>query len=183
MRNAVGYKVDAIIGLDVLRRSSFTIDYRTREILFGPLEGLTHSAPFDTEVPLVTIQTRLQNRQLRLVIDTGSPDVMLFESRMPDSGGLPRLGTQETINASGTFRLTKVWIPEVFLGQERIGGRAAFIVNDHKDAGDDFDGLLGMKAPQLSKIAFDFERRRFCWELSGATVAINGAGLISIRQK
>ncbi len=34
-----------------------------------------------------------------------------------------------------------------------------------------------------SKIAFDFEHRRFCWELSGATVAINGAGLISIRQR
>jgi predicted aspartyl protease len=183
MQKTVGYEVDAIVGLDVLRKSSFTIDYRSKEILFGPVEGLTFSAPFDTDAPVVTIRTRLQNHPLRLVVDTGSPDVMLFESRMPDSAGLQRLGTQETINASGTFRLTKVWIPEVFLGQERIGGRAAFIVNDHKDAGDDFDGLLGMKAPQLSKIAFDFERRRFCWELSGATVVINGAGLISIRQK
>jgi predicted aspartyl protease len=167
MQKAVGYKVDAIIGLDVLRRSSFTINYRTKEILFGPVEGLTFSAPFDADVPVVTIRTRLQNHELRLVVDTGSPDVMLFESRMSDSAGLQTLGTQETVNAGGTLRLRKVWIPDVYLGQERIGGQAAFIVNDHKDDGDNCDGVLGMKAPQQSKIAFDFERRRFSWELAG----------------
>jgi predicted aspartyl protease len=170
MQKAVGYKVDAIIGLDVLRSSSFTINYRAKEILFGPVEGLTFSAPFDTEVPVVTIRSKLQNHQLRLVVDTGSPDVMLFESRMPDSTGLQTLGTQKTVNAGGTFRLRKVWIPDVYLGQERIGGQAAFIVSDHKDAGDDFDGVLGMKTPQQSKIAFDFERRRFSWELSGVAL-------------
>jgi predicted aspartyl protease len=183
MQKAVGYKVDAIIGLDVLRRSSFTINYRSKEIRFGPVEGLPFSAAFDTDEPVVTIRTRLQNYPLRLVVDTGSPDVMLFESRMSDSAGFQTLGTQETVNASGTLRLRKVWIPDVYLGQERIGGQAAFIVNDHKDAGDDFDGVLGMKATQQSKIAFDFERRRFFWELSGTTVAINGAGLISIPRK
>jgi predicted aspartyl protease len=167
MQKAVGYKVDAIIGLDVLRRSSFTIDYRTKEILFGPVEGLTFSVPFDADVPVVTIRTRLQNHPLCLLVDTGSPDVMLFESRMSDSTGFQTLGTQETVNASGTLRLRKVWIPDVYLGQERIGGQAAFIVSDHKDDGDNFDGVLGLKAPQQSKIAFDFERRRFSWELSG----------------
>ncbi len=178
MRKAVGYKVDAIIGLDVLRRSSFTINYRTKEIELGPIESLPFSAPFDTDVPLVTIRTRLQNHQMRLVVDTGSPDVMLFESRMLDSTGLQTLGTQETTNASGTLRLRKVWIPEVYLGQETIGGQTALIVNDHKDDGDNFDGVLGMKGAQLSKIAFDFERRSFSWELSGVapatTLAING---------
>jgi predicted aspartyl protease len=167
MQKAVGYKVDAIIGLDVLRRSSFTIDYRSKEMRFGPIERLTFSAPFDTDEPVVTIRTRLQNHPMRLVVDTGSPDVMLFESRMSGSAGLQTLMTQETVNASGTLRLRKVWIPDVYLGQERIGGRSAFIVNDHKDAGDDFDGVLGMKAPQQSKIAFDFESRSFSWELSG----------------
>jgi predicted aspartyl protease len=171
IQKAVGYNVDAIIGLDVLRRSSFTINYRTKEILFGPVEGLPFSAPFDTDAPVVTIRTRFQNHQLRLVVDTGSPDVMLFESRLPQSIGWRILGTQETANASGTLRLRKVWIPEVYLGQETIGGQAAFIVNDHKDDGDNFDGVLGMKGPQLAKVAFDFERRSFSWELSGVPSA------------
>jgi hypothetical protein len=63
-----------------------------------------------------------------------------------------------------------VWISEVYLGQETIGGQAAFIVNDHEDDGDNFDGVLGMKGPQLAKVAFDFERHRFSWELSGVPV-------------
>jgi predicted aspartyl protease len=167
MQKTVGYKVDAIVGLDVLRRSSFTINYRTKEILFGPVEGLAFSTPFDADVPVVTIRTTLQNHRLRLVVDTGSPEVTLFESRISDSSGFQTIGTQDTVNASGRLRLRKVWIPDVYLGQERVGGQAAFIVNDHKDDGDNFDGVLGMKATQQSKIAFDFERRRFSWELSG----------------
>jgi predicted aspartyl protease len=165
LRKALGYKVDAIIGLDVLRKSSFTINYRTKEMLLGSAESLAFSAPFDTDVPLVTIRTRFENLQLRLVVDTGSPDVMLFKSRMPDSVSLQTLGVQETANASGTLQLRKVWIPEVCLGQEAIGPQAAVVVDDHKDDGDNFDGVLGMKGPQFSKIAFDFEQRRFSWEL------------------
>jgi hypothetical protein len=165
LRKALGYKVDAIIGLDILRKSSFTINYRTKEMLLGSAESLAFSAPFDTDVPLVTIRTRFENLQLRLVVDTGSPDVMLFESRVPDSAGLQTLGVQKTANASGTLQLRKVWIPEVYLDQETIGAQAAFVVNDHKDNGDNFDGVLGMKGPQFSKIAFDFEQRRFSWEL------------------
>jgi predicted aspartyl protease len=164
MQKAVGYKVDAIIGLDVLRRSSFTIDYRTKEIRFGPIEDLAFSAPFDSDQPVVTIRTRLQNHQLRLVVDTGCPNVVLFESRMPDLTGLRTLGTQETANVSGTLRLRKLWIPEVYLDQETIGGQAALIVNDHKDDGDNFEGVLGMRGPQFFKIAFDFEHRKFWWE-------------------
>jgi hypothetical protein len=80
--------VDAIIGLDALRRSSFTINYRTKEIRFGPVEGLPFSAPFGTDVPV--IQTRLQNHPLPLVVDTGS--VHLFRFRDEANAALPRPG-------------------------------------------------------------------------------------------
>ena len=51
------------MGLDVLRKSSFTIDYRNKEMLFGPVEALTFSAPFDTDTPVVTIRMRFQNQK------------------------------------------------------------------------------------------------------------------------
>jgi hypothetical protein len=99
-------------------------------MLLGPVEGLPFSAAFDTDVPIVTIRTKFQNQHFRLVVDTGGPDLMLFQSRMPDSTALQTLGTEETANLSGTVRLGKVLIPEVYLGEETIGPQTAFVVND-----------------------------------------------------
>src|SRR5258708_20017152 len=88
---ALGYKVDAIIGLDVLRKISFSINYRTKEMFFGPIERLTFSAPFETDTPIVTILMETQHRPLHLVIDRGRSSALLFQTRLHHSARLQNL--------------------------------------------------------------------------------------------
>jgi predicted aspartyl protease len=163
LQRALGHKVDGIVGLDVLRKGSFTIDYRAKEMVFGAIENLTSSTPFVTDTPVVTISMRLRTRQLRVVIDTGAPDFMLFQSRVPETTGLQLLGAENVADVSGGFQRRKVHMPEVYLGNESIGAQVAFVMDDQKDEGDIFDGILGFRELRFSKIALDFEHRRFWW--------------------
>src|ERR1700751_1217187 len=138
LQKALGFKVHAIVGLDVLRKSSFTINYKTKEILFGSPETLTYSVPFDTDTPVVTVRMGFQDRRLRMVVDSGGPDLTLFRSRMSEPAGLQSLGTETVADAGGTFQRTKVRISEVYIGKETVGAQNAFLVDDRKDEGDDF---------------------------------------------
>jgi hypothetical protein len=164
LQKAVGRKVDGVVGLDVLRKCSFSINYRNKEMLFGAVEGMAFSVPFETDTPVVTVGMEFQNRKLRLVVDSAGPDLMLLQTRIPTSVGLQEVGTETMSDAGGTFHCKKVRIAEVHLGKETIGAQIAFVVNDRKDDGDNFDGVLGMRGPQFWKVAFDFEQRRFSWE-------------------
>jgi Aspartyl protease len=163
LQKALGFKVHAIVGMDVLRKSSFTINYKLKEILFGVPENLAHSIPFETDTPVITVRMGFQDRRLRMVVDSGGPDLTLFRSRVSMPAGLQALGSETVADTRGTFQRTKVRIPELHMGKETVGAQTVFLVDDQKDEGDDFDGVLGVRGLQFWKVAFDFENRRFSW--------------------
>ena len=164
LEKALGCRVDALVGMDVLAKTSFSIDYQSRQVLFGPIQDERFSVPFESGLQFMIVKMILQNRQVRLLIDTGDPAVMLFQSLLHDSKGLQDSGNETGTNLAGQFQRKRVRVAEVGLGKEKLGPQTVFIVNDAKDTGRDFDGVLGPRGLQFREIAFDFEHQRFSWK-------------------
>lgn len=162
-RRAIGQNVDGIVGLDVLRKSNFSINYETREMEFGAINKLPSYVAFETDTPVVTVCIESGSQRFRIVIDTGGPDLMLFRTHIKGEADFQAIGSEEVEDPSGAFRRRRVLIPDVHLGQMAFGSQLAFVVDDHKDDGDNFDGVLGVRGTHLRKIGFDFDDRRFYW--------------------
>ena len=156
-----GVRIDAIVGLDVLARNSFSIDYRRRVLNFspGPIAGES-LAPLEPVWPFVTVQMTVAGRQVRLLVDTGSSDVVLFASRMPASlSDVPWRGDKLVQYASGPARLKRVDLREVRIGVrtwDRLPAWALDRLPDGYPPG--IDGVLGVPALGCQEVRFDFER-------------------------
>ena len=62
-----GVRIDAIVGLDVLARTSFSIDYRKRVLRFSA-DGREESvAPLELVWPFLTVQMTIAGQQVSLV--------------------------------------------------------------------------------------------------------------------
>jgi predicted aspartyl protease len=160
----LGRRIDAVIGLDVLGRSSFSIDYKTKRLRFGPVERIRSTVSFETGTPFVIVEVRLHDRPVRLLVDTGASALMLFQSRVKDPLFLLAERTSKATNLGGDFQRQPIQIPGTRLGKEEFGPLTGFVVADHGDDGRNFDGLLSVRGLHLEEIGFDFETHEISWK-------------------
>lgn len=164
LEKSLGIRIDAVIGLDVLSLSNFSIDYARKKIVFGTGQSFVSAVRFQSGPPFVTVQMEVDGVSIRLLLDTGASGLLLFQSRIHDR--LPQLTVLDektSSNMGGDFRKKRVLLTKTNLGGMDFGQQTAFVVEDQEDTGRDFDGLLGTSALGLKQIAFDFERLTFSW--------------------
>jgi hypothetical protein len=161
----LGCCVDAIIGLDVLTRRSFSIDYDHRLLTFGPLVDGDQSVPLEVIPPFLAVRLTLGGQPIRLLVDSGSRDLVLFAKRV--RGRLPNLLVRNEkllYHISGTSRLHRVLLPPLDAGGSNIDLLEGFLSDGAVDgypAG--IDGVLGIRAIASRRVDFDFERQRLRW--------------------
>jgi predicted aspartyl protease len=166
-KQALGVRIDGMVGFGVLSLSSFSIDYRSKKIVFGPIESSPLAVPFDTAAPVLTVEMQLQNQPVRLLLDTGAAELVLFECQL--HGRLQKLPFNSVkrlfLNgASKELELTEVRLPGVRLGPTEFGIQEALSARDGSNCGRSFDGVLGITRLGLKWVAFDFEHRTFSWK-------------------
>lgn len=162
----VGTRIDAIIGLDVLKLlSSFQIDYESKRIAFGPTKPSEAVAGFRGVWPFLIIQLEVQDRPVHLLVDTGSRDLILFQNRLKDR--LPKLltrGEKIIYHSSGESHLKKVLLPSCSLGKANWKLLTAYLLDIATDEyPSDIDGVLGVLSLGVKRIQFDFESNTLSW--------------------
>lgn len=155
-------RIDAVIGLDVLGATNFTVDYEKHRFLFG-VSTESHVAPFTTGAQFITMSLKTGGHPLHLLLDTGTPQLVLFQSRLHDVDYVWTPVTGSGRNISGTIYYGMVILPQASIGKLEVGPQRASVVANQQGAESGFDGLIGISCLRAKRISFDFERQMFGW--------------------
>jgi len=167
---ALGTRVDAMIGFDFLDQSAFTIDYQSMKITVGPIDSSLVAIPYQAGPGYAVVEMKIQQQKLLLLVDTGASNLVLFDGATRDcQGAIKNVGTQTWSNMGGEIRVQQVQLREAYLGAAPWGSRDVFILEDtgaNPPAG--LRGLLGVVSLKARRVAFDPEHKILAWDQSSA---------------
>ena len=147
--------IAGIIGLDVLSKSSFRLDYDKREIEFGDTSHVGIPVQFDARAGLAVTKVRIDGREARLLVDTGSDRLVLFGGNFADEEW-PAL--RKTSQAGVSLVEQKMYVQvfsaaDIILGGQHFSKDRAYFVPGSADS--TFDGLLGVRAFGFRALSYD----------------------------
>jgi hypothetical protein len=149
--------IAAVIGLDVLSKSSFRLDYDKKEIEFGGVSREGIPVHFDVRSSLAVAEVTIEGKPARVLVDTGSDKIVLFGGNFPDAGWLSLRNTSQS-GASPVDQKLNVLVfsaADIILAGHHFSQDRAYFVPGSTDA--IFDGLLGVRALGFRAVCYDQE--------------------------
>ncbi len=140
-----GPGVDGVIGLDVLRLRSFSIEMGRRRITFGSSRTLRSSARMKLDDAYLAVEVQMLNRPVRLLLDTGVRTILLYRDRLGNR--LPELRVEQQIRGAslgGAASLEVVTLPRVQLNGTNLERRAVLLQNSPAGFLPRVDGYLSL---------------------------------------
>lgn len=160
--SGLGTRIDAVIGLDVLGATNFTVDYAKRRFCFGASVE-RHSMPFTAGPQFITVNLKSGGRELHLLLDTGTPQLVLFESRLRGMDYVWTGAVGGGKNPTGNVPFKAVVLPRAKIGTFEVGPQLASVVASQRAIEKDLDGLMSVSCLRPKRISFDFERQLLGW--------------------
>lgn len=158
-------RVDAIIGMDLLGRQNFTLDYAGRRLILGSARAARYEAPLRVG-PLLAVELSAQNHPLEMIVDSGASGIILYQERLQRRsilyGGQVRA---RGMAFSGMTYGTIASLPQLHLAGASIEPRV-FVAEDPvvvPEAVPDRDGYLGLAALNAKFVSFDFCAGKMSW--------------------
>jgi hypothetical protein len=163
MERSLGISLGGIAGLDVLSSGGFTIDYRRKKIVFGPIAASEKTVRFETQQPFLTVKAMIEGEAVRLLVDSGTWGLLVYRNLLQKT---QQVHFDPNVSVSSPGGMTHVgWLRAgVLLGKDNLGVRNVAIADKDSDPRNEFDGLLGFAKMGFRKVSFDFENGLFGWD-------------------
>lgn len=147
--------IAGILGLDVLGKMSFRLDYETQALEFGEVRGDGVAVELSGQERLSIAKVNINGSVFRLLVDTGAERLVLFGNKpgvaLTGSGGgrvLRGNGVAGGVPVRALPALDLEWNGEHFR-------KDAMLITDRQEPL--FDGLLSVRALGFRALAFDAE--------------------------
>ena len=150
--NDLGTEVAGLIGMDVLGRTNFRLDYEKRQLEFGGEAEEGIAVGYDRASGVALAEATLQGRRVRLIVDTGSDLVVVYGGNWD---GEKR--TRRGVSAAGPEAVTEIEKAKMLLGGKSFSGSRTYCLPSGKGVG--YDGFVGVRALKLRGVSFDRERQ------------------------
>ena len=155
-----GVRIDALVGVDVLRSACLTIDYASRRLEAGCKGALPLTTSFTSSLPIVEVV--IDGRPYRLIADTGSDAIAIFRTSIPADARVVSEGSVTAGHLTGKMELTRFTPKQVLVGGHSIGMPPVFIIDtDGHSLG--YDGVLGTRWLTASQLRFDLAKGVMSW--------------------
>jgi Aspartyl protease len=152
----LGTPIAGIVGLDVLARTSFRLDYEKRLLIFDDVSEDGIRVSVDTRTALAVASVEVDGKPAHMLVDTGSDRVALFANFK----NAEVLGLHSTSGKGSSVADTGVDVqvfvkPDILLGEQHFSvGQAYFLMSGEDPA---FDGILGVRALGFRAITYNRE--------------------------
>ena len=163
---AEGVRLDGLIGLDLLRRENFLVDYARKRVVFGAKgsEGM-HAVPMGVDSISLRVGVELDGRPAAMILDTGSPGAVFYRDRLEAMLVNYKRGERTVARSFGGAVDSQVaLIPRLRLGGQDLNREVVLVRSPGDSMIADVAGYLGLASLEARQIAFDFEKNEFLWK-------------------
>jgi len=158
-------KADAIIGMDLLKLSNFSIDYDLGKIIFYSSQREYAPATSEPLSECLILEAHVQGHPVRLIVDTGFRDLLLYEDRLRKRVlSLRTTGTPINVSVGGQLQAKQAVLPDVVFGARNGDVPVLFVTSPTPDALSEIDGIVGLAPLNARRVHFDFVGKRLSWE-------------------
>jgi len=161
-----GLRVDALIGLNLLKKTNLGIDYTTNTLTLGTVSHSRSSMAFYSGLPFVMVRLEVDGQPLSLMFDSGAGnDLILFRERVKDRLSWTRTDENRTIqHLGGKTELKGVELSDVRMGESSWSKVEALMLEEKTAGYGTLDGILGTGALEFASIQVDFQNGLLSWD-------------------